>query len=130
MQKRRKRNRQGPVQAKTPQVGQQAGKEMQRTEGPTQPLPVISRLIFEGFLTRYQLSMLEVAQEAGVRLLTIWRVMRDLPVSEQQAAQVHAALERLAGVPYRGRIRLHAAGDALRAAAPDTRNSQKTGNDR
>src|SRR5579885_3668739 len=130
MRKRRKRDRQGQAQGKTAERARQAGEGTQRVEEATQPLPVIARLVFEGFLARYQLSMLEVAQEAGVRLLTVWRVMRDLPVSEQQAAQVYAALERLAGVPYRGRIRLHAAGDALRAAAPDTRNSQKTGNDR
>ena len=108
MRKRGKRNRQGSVQAKTRERMRQAGEGEQRTEEATQPLPGIARLVFEGFLDRYQLSMLEVAQAAGVRLLTIWRVMRDLPVSEQQAAQVYAALERLAGVPYRGRIRLHA----------------------
>jgi hypothetical protein len=53
--------------------------------------------------------MLDVARAAEVRLLTIWRVMRDLPISEQQAQQVYAGLYRLAGVPYRGRIRLHTA---------------------
>jgi hypothetical protein len=103
MRKRRKRNRQVPVGAQPPPRGQQAGE----AEEATQPLPTISRLVFEGFLNRYQLSLLDVAQAAGVRLLTVWRVMRDLPVSEQQAAQVYAALERLAGVPYRGRIRRH-----------------------
>jgi hypothetical protein len=53
--------------------------------------------------------MLDVARAAGVRLLTIWRVMHDEPISEQQAQQVYAGLALLAGVPYRGRIRLHAA---------------------
>jgi len=114
MGKRRTRDRQGPAQGKTAERARQAGEGTQGVEEETQPQPVIGRLVFEGFLARYQLSLVEVAQEAGVRLLTIWRVMRDLPVSEQQAAQVYAALERLAGVPYRGRIRLHAEEHARR----------------
>jgi len=84
-------------------------RQAQKSEEQTQPLPNIARLTFEGFLNRYQLTMLDVAQAAEVRLLTIWRVMRDLPISEQQAQQVYAGLSRLAGVPYRGRIRLHPA---------------------
>lgn len=86
--------------------GAQAEARTPKSEVPTQPLPNIARLTFEGFLARYQLSMLDVARTAGVRLLTIWRVMRGEPVSEDQARQVYAGLERLAGVPYRGRIRL------------------------
>jgi hypothetical protein len=84
-------------------------RQAQKSEEQTQPLPNIARLTFEGFLNRHQLSMLDVARAAEVRLLTIWRVMRDLPISEQQAQQVYAGLYRLAGVPYRGRIRLHPA---------------------
>jgi len=84
-------------------------RQAQQSEEQTQPLPNIARLTFEGFLKRHQLSMLDVAQAAEVRLLIIWRVTRDLPISEQQAQQVYAGLYRLAGVPYRGRIRLHPA---------------------
>ena len=86
---------------------QTEARQAQKSDEQTQPLPNIARLTFEGFLNRYQISMLDVAQAAEVRLLTIWRVMHDLPISEQQAQQVYAGLSRLAGVPYRGRIRQH-----------------------
>lgn len=88
---------------------QESEEKLQQSREKTQPLPNIARLTFEGFLTRYQLSMLDVARAAGVRLLTIWRVMHDEPISKQQAQQVYAGLTLLTGVPYRGRIRLHAA---------------------
>jgi hypothetical protein len=88
---------------------QTEARQAQKSDEQTQPLPNIARLTFEDFLNRYQISMLDVARAAEVRLLTIWRVMRDLPISEQQAQQVYAGLYRLAGVPYRGRIRLHPA---------------------
>jgi hypothetical protein len=92
------------------QEAQESEEKFLQSDEETQPLPPIARLTFEGFLTRYHLSMLDVARAAGVRLLTIWRVMHDEPISEQQAQQVYAGLALLAGVPYRGRIRLHAAG--------------------
>lgn len=124
MRKRRKRNRSAPAQVKMPQeAARQVGETTQRSEEVTQPLPNVRALVFEGFLARHHLSMLDVARAAEVRLVTVWRVMRDLPVSEQQAAQVYAGLYRLAGVHYRGRIRLHAAGDELHA----TRGSRKAG---
>jgi len=65
----------------------------------------VAVLIFESFLARYQLSMLDVGGAAAcVCRITVWRVMRSLPVTEQQAVQVYASLHRLYGVPYRGRI--------------------------
>jgi hypothetical protein len=91
------------------QGAQESEEKLQQSKEETQPLPTIARLTFEGFLTRYQLSMLDVARAAGVRLLTIWRVVHDLPISEQQARQGYAGLAHLAGVSYRGYIRLHAA---------------------
>jgi hypothetical protein len=71
----------------------------------------IASLVFAGYLSRHQLSILDVALAARVRLLTIWRVLRDEPVSEEQAHQVYMGLYHLTGVPYRGRIRLQAAGN-------------------
>ena len=109
MSRRRKRNRLAPVQVEMPRETARSSEE------PTQPLPNVAPLAFEGFLTRHRLSMLDVARAASVRLLTVWRVMRDLPVSEQQAAQVRAGLYRLTGVQYRRRIRLYS-GDELQAA--------------
>lgn len=70
----------------------------------TQPLPTLRELAFQAFLARYELSLLDVAQAAGVHLLTIWRVARDLPISPQQAMCVRSGLARLTGVYYRGGI--------------------------
>lgn len=81
---------------------------------PTQPLAKIGSLVFAGYLARHQLSMLDVALAARVRLLTIWRVLHDEPISEEQAQQIYAGLLRLTGVRYRGRIRQRAAEDQTR----------------
>lgn len=70
----------------------------------TQPLPEATGLVFRAFLARYELSMLDVALAAGVRLLTIWNMGRDNPISHQQAERVCEALYRLTGVHYRGWI--------------------------
>ncbi|MGH2482208.1 MAG: hypothetical protein ACRDHW_21365, partial [Ktedonobacteraceae bacterium] len=96
--------------------------ESARLSERTQPLPTIATLLFEGFLARHQLSILDVAQAANIRLLIIWRVARDLPVSAQQARQVYSGLRHLAGVPYRGRIRLQTSeseGESRRLAPVD-----------
>lgn len=84
----------------------QSRPEQQKREEQTQPLPPLAPLILEHFLARYQLTILDVALAAGVRLLTVWRVTRDYPISIEQAAQVRRGLYRLTGVRYRGRIRL------------------------
>jgi hypothetical protein len=70
----------------------------------TQLLPTLRELAFQAFLARHSLSLLDVALAAGVRLLTVWRVARDLPVSPQQAICVRSGLARLTGVYYRGGI--------------------------
>jgi hypothetical protein len=73
----------------------------------TQPLPTLRALAFQAFLARHSLSLLEVALAAGVRLLTVWRVTRDLPVTSQQAERVRAGLYRLTGVRYRGGLTVY-----------------------
>ena len=90
-------------QQKPPEQGTANGP--QPTEEQTQPLPNIASLVFEGFSQRHQLSMLDVALAAGVRLLMVWQIAHDEPVSEEHAQQVYAGLRWLAGVPYHGRIR-------------------------
>lgn len=75
----------------------------------TQPLAKIGSLVFAGYLARYQLSILDVARAARVRLLTIWRILHDEPIAEEQARRVYTGLLYLTGVRYRGRIRLRAA---------------------
>lgn len=80
--------------------------EQQKVEEQTQPLPPLAPLVFAHFLACHQLTILDVALAAGVRLLTVWRVTRDYPISIEQAAQVRRGLYHLTGVRYRGRIRL------------------------
>jgi hypothetical protein len=74
----------------------------QVAEEETQPLPTLRGLAFQMFLARHGLSLLEVALAAGVRLLTVWKLTRALPISAHQAQSVRAALARLTGVDYRG----------------------------
>jgi hypothetical protein len=85
----------------------QSSPEQQKVEGQTQPLPPLSPLAFERFLTRHRLSILDVASAARVRMMTVWRVAHDYPISIDQAAQVRLGLYHLTGVSYRGRIRLY-----------------------
>jgi hypothetical protein len=73
-------------------------------EQKTQPLPTLRALAFQAFLARHGLSLLDVALATGVRLLTVWRVAHDLPVSPQQAECIRAGLTRLTGIAYRGGI--------------------------
>src|SRR5215831_18732359 len=75
-------------------------------EEKTQPLPTLRELAFRAFLELHQLSLLDVAGAAGGRLLTVWKVARDHPVSRQQAEMVRAGLYRLTGKQYRGGITL------------------------
>jgi hypothetical protein len=85
----------------------QSSPEQQKVEEQTQPLPPLSPLAFERFLTRHRLSILDVASAARVRMMTVWRVAHDYPISIDQAAQVRLGLYHLTGVSYRGRIRLY-----------------------
>jgi len=75
-------------------------------EEQTQPLPTLRGLAFRFFLARHKLTMLDVARAADVRMLTVWSITRDLPISRQQAEMVRAGLYRLTGTQYRGGITL------------------------
>jgi hypothetical protein len=91
-------------------------------EEQTQPLPTLRVLAFRAFLARHKLTMLDVARAAGVRMLTVWNITRDLPVSRQQAEMVRAGLYRLTGTQYRGGITLRPS-HAPAAAAPSPFNT-------
>ncbi len=73
----------------------------------TQPLPTLRALAFQAFMARHGVTLLEVALAAGVRVLTVWRVARDLPIAQQQAERVRAGLYRLTGVHYRGGLTVY-----------------------
>ena len=77
------------------------------TEEETQPLPTLRALAFQAFLERYGLTLLDVAMAGGIRLLTVWKVAHDLPISPLQAASVRAGLARLTGECYRGGITVY-----------------------
>lgn len=86
---------------------QQSPAQMWMVEEETQPLPTLAGLAFRAFLAKYGLSMRDVALAAGVRLLTVWNITRDLPISRQQAEMVRAGIYWLTGVCYRGGMVLH-----------------------
>jgi hypothetical protein len=78
--------------------------QMWVSEEETRPLPALAGLAFRAFLAKYGLSMLDVALAAEVRLLTVWNIGCNNPVSPRHAEQVRAALYRLTGTRYRGGI--------------------------
>lgn len=86
---------------------QQSPAEMLMIEEETQPLPTLRGLAFRAFLAKHELSLLDVALAAGVRLLTVWNIERDNPISCQHAEMVRVGLYRLTGVNYRGGMLLH-----------------------
>lgn len=63
-----------------------------------------ARTAYHAYAQRFELSLLDVALAARVRLLIVWRVAQGLPVGEANAQAVRAALLRLTGVPYQGQI--------------------------
>lgn len=65
---------------------------------------VPARAAYRAYAQHFELSVLDVALAAKVRLLTVWRVAQGLPVGETNAQAVRAALLQLTGVPYQGQI--------------------------
>jgi hypothetical protein len=74
------------------------------TSETTQPLPNLGALAFQLFLAKYELSILDVALVAQVRLLVVWKITRGQPISPVQAKRVRAALAQLTPTGYRGQI--------------------------
>lgn len=70
----------------------------------THDLGALARTDYRAYAQRFELSMLDVALAAKVRLLIVWRVAQGLPVCEANAQAVRAALLRLTGVLYQGQI--------------------------
>ena len=52
-------------------------------------------------LEDHQLSILDVALVAKVRLLVVWRIQHNLPVSQDHTDYVRFAIYQLTGIPYR-----------------------------
>ncbi|MGB8345003.1 MAG: hypothetical protein WCD86_08970 [Ktedonobacteraceae bacterium] len=56
------------------------------------------------FLDQYELSEHEVAKQADVPLVTLWRAVRGQPITEAHAAAIRKALWQLSGEFYAGSI--------------------------
>ncbi len=93
--------------------------QMGMAEERTQPVPTLRALAFQLFLEKHGLCVRDVARAAQVRLLVVWNITRDLPVSHQQAEMVRAGLYLLTGVYYRGGITLHPEQMAPKATPTD-----------
>ena len=63
-----------------------------------------ARADYRAYTQRFELSPVEVSVAAQVRFMTVWRVAQGLPIGETYAQAVRAALWRLTGVPYTGKI--------------------------
>lgn len=88
--------------------------EQSLVEEETQPLPDLTAQLFPAFLALHELSILDVALAARVRLLTVWKIEHNEPVSLQHAEMVRAGIYRLTGIRYRGPIMLSQSLQAMR----------------
>ena len=59
-----------------------------------------SSAAFRAYLRHYELSPLDVALAAKVRLMTVWKIEQGLPIREADALAVCAGLYHLTGVSY------------------------------
>ena len=60
----------------------------------------LSSAAFRAYLQRFELSRLEVARVARVRLLTVWKIEQGLPIRAEDALAVCSGLHHLTGVSY------------------------------
>jgi len=74
---------------------------MYSDEPATQPL---NGIIFQLYLQKHGLSPLKVASAAGVRYMTLWRMMHALPIQSKNDLLIRCGLYRLTGKWYRGPI--------------------------
>ena len=59
-----------------------------------------SSAAFRAYLHHFELSLVEVAVAARVRLLTVWKIEQGLPIRAEHAQAVRTALQHLTNVPY------------------------------
>ncbi len=79
----------------------------QRAEGEPETQP-FNGILLQLHLQRHSRSPLDVARTAGVRYLTIWKMMHALPVEREDALRVRRGLLRLIGAWYAVPIQAHA----------------------
>jgi hypothetical protein len=59
-----------------------------------------SSAVFRAYLQRFELSPLDVALAARVRLMTVWKIEQGLPIRAADALAVRTGLQQVTGVPY------------------------------
>ena len=76
-----------------------------------------SSVAFRAYAQYFELSLLDVALAAKVRLMAVWKVEQGLPIREADALAVRSGLHRLTGVPYTALIPVIPASILLMAQA-------------
>jgi hypothetical protein len=66
----------------------------------------ISSAAFRAYLRHFELTILDVALAARVRLMTVWKIEQGLPIHAEHAQAVRSALHHLTGVSYSAIARL------------------------
>ncbi len=51
-------------------------------------------------MQRFELSLLDIALAAKVRLMAVWKIEQGLPIRDADAQAVRSGLYRLTGAPY------------------------------
>ena len=75
----------------------------------TQPLPQATALNLQAFLEKHALSLRDVANASGVRMLVIWNVLHGRLIPPEQAGQIRMGLFVLTREHYRGPIPVRSA---------------------
>lgn len=87
-----------PIQAA--QSDEQETVPLRRVEHKPHP----ANVSVQAYFSFYHLSWREAGQAAGLVLVSVWRVVHNLPVSQVHAAALRAGLHRLTGIAYLGPI--------------------------
>ncbi len=59
-----------------------------------------SSVAFRAYLHRFELSLLDVALAARVRLMTVWKIEQGLPIPAAHARVARTSLQQITGEPY------------------------------
>ena len=68
----------------------------------------LSGIAFQLYLQKHNLSPLDVTLTAGVRYMTIWRMMRALPIRREDDLLIRQGVFRLTGEWYAAPMLAHA----------------------
>ena len=57
---------------------------------------------FEQYLRHHHVEPRDVSIASGVRYLTVWNAMRDLPIRGEQAQKIRIGVQKMTGIAYDG----------------------------